>query len=143
MEQAEDRAQSPAWAAESLQAYTEALSQTLGALDTAQTAVTAQPVDAALLKTDLANYREQLIKLKQAQLNIETVQNRFEQQLDELREHSHRLSEGQTAKRDSEAEQTHRLLICVTLVALLLGVLAAWWITRQIVGPLRTLLTAR
>lgn len=142
MEQAEDRAQSPAWAAESLQAYTEALGQTLGALDAAQTAVTAQPVDAALLKIDLANYREQLIKLRQAQLNIETVQNRFEQQLDELREHSHRLSEGQTAKRDSEAEQTHRLLICVTVVALLLGVLAAWWITRQIVGPLRTLLTA-
>ena len=36
MEQAEDRAQSPAWAAESLQAYTDALTQALEALNVAQ-----------------------------------------------------------------------------------------------------------
>jgi len=142
MEQAEDRAQSPAWAAESLQAYTDALTQALEALNVAQAAVTALPVDAALLKADLANYREQLTKLKDAQLNTETLQNRFEQQLNDLREQSHQLSDGQNSKRDSEAEQTHTRLLSVTVAALLLGVLAAWWIARQIVVPLRALLTA-
>ncbi|TLG87199.1 HAMP domain-containing protein, partial [Pseudomonas edaphica] len=142
MEQAEDRAQSPAWAAESLQAYTDALTQALEALNVAQAAVTALPVDAALLKADLANYREQLTKLKDAQLNTETLQNRFEQQLNDLREQSHQLSDGQNSKRDSEAEQTHTRLLSVTLAALLLGVLAAWWIARQIVVPLRAILTA-
>lgn len=142
MEQAEDRAQSPAWAAESLQAYTEALIQALDALNVAQAAVTALPVDAVLLKADLANYREQLTKLKDAQLNTETLQNRFEQQLNDLREQSHQLSEDQNTKRDSEAEQTHTRLLSVTIAALLLGVLAAWWIARQIVVPLRAILTA-
>ncbi|MCP2055536.1 UNVERIFIED_ORG: methyl-accepting chemotaxis protein [Pseudomonas fluorescens] len=142
MEQAEDRAQSPAWAAESLQAYTDALTQALEALNVAQAAVTALPVDAALLKADLSSYREQLTRLKDAQLNTETLQSRFEQQLNELREQSHRLSEGQNAKRDSEAEQTRTRLLSVTVVALLLGVLAAWWIARQIVVPLRAILTA-
>ena len=142
MEQAEDRAQSPAWAAESLQAYTDALTQALEALNVAQAAVTALPVDAAQLKVDLSSYREQLTRLKDAQLNTETLQSRFEQQLNELREQSHRLSEGQNAKRDSEAEQTHTRLLSVTVAALLLGVLAAWWIARQIVVPLRAILTA-
>lgn len=45
-------------------------SQALDALENAQLAVTALPVDSALLKTDLANYREQLIELKEAQLNV-------------------------------------------------------------------------
>lgn len=141
MEQAEDRAQSPAWAAESLQAYVDALNQALDALNVAQAAVTAMPVDAVLLKADLANYREQLTKLKDAQLNTETLQNSFEQRLNDLREQSHQLSDGQNTKRDSEAEQTHTRLLSVTVAALLLGVLAAWWIARQIVVPLRAILT--
>lgn len=142
MEQAEDRAQNPAWAADSLQAYAEAASQTLDALDGAQAAVTTLPVDSALLKTDLANYRAQLVKLKQAQLNVETVQNRFEQQLNELREKSNLLSQSQNTKRNHEADQTRTLLIGVTVAALVLGALAAWWIARQIASPLRDILIA-
>ncbi|WP_395609529.1 methyl-accepting chemotaxis protein [Pseudomonas sp. B22129] len=142
MEQAENRTQSPAWAAESLQAYAEAIGKTLDALAVAQTAVTTLPVDSALLKTDLANYRDQLIKLKEAQLTTETVQNRFEQQLNDLREQNQQLSEGQNTKRDSEAGQTRTLLIIVTLCALLLGTLAAWWIARQVAAPLQAILTA-
>ena len=142
MEQAEDRAQNPAWAADSLQAYTEAANQTLDALDAAQAAVTTLPVDSTLLKTDLANYRAQLVKLKEAQLSVETVQNRFEQQLNELREKSDLLSQSQNTKRNQEAAQTHTLLIGVTLAALVLGALAAWWIARQIASPLRGILIA-
>ncbi|AZE87103.1 methyl-accepting chemotaxis protein [Pseudomonas orientalis] len=142
MEQAEDRAQNPAWAADSLQAYAEAASQALEALDIAQTAVTRLPVDSVLLKTDLAHYRAQLVKLKEAQLNVETVQNRFEQQLNTLREQSDLLSQSQNTKRNDEADQTRTLLIGVTLAALVLGALAAWWIARQIAAPLRDLLVA-
>ena len=142
MEQAEDRTQSPAWAAASLDAYAEAVNNALTALEAAQAAVLQLPVDAVLLKTDLANYREQLLKLKEAQLNTETVQNRFERQLDELLEHSDLLSRGQTLKREKEAEHTRTLLIGVTVTALLLGALAAWWIARQIAIPLRETLVA-
>ncbi|POM12112.1 methyl-accepting chemotaxis protein [Pseudomonas sp. WP001] len=142
MEQAEDRAQNPAWAADSLQAYAEAANQTLDALDAAQATVTTLPVDSTLLKTDLANYRAQLVKLKEAQLNVETLQNRFEQQLNELREKSDLLSQSQNTKRNQEAAQTHTLLIGVTLAALVLGALAAWWIARQIASPLRGILIA-
>ncbi|RMP59968.1 hypothetical protein ALQ18_03166 [Pseudomonas marginalis pv. marginalis] len=141
MELAEDRAQSPAWAAESLPVYVEAVDKALNVMQVAQNTVATLPVDATELKTDLANYREQLIKLKEAQLNTETVQNRFEQQLNGLREQSHLLSQGQNAKRDSEAENTRTLLISVTAAALFLGVLAAWWIARQIALPLREVLT--
>ncbi|WP_449100501.1 methyl-accepting chemotaxis protein [Pseudomonas veronii] len=137
MEQAEDRARSPAWAAESLQAYAEAVGKALDALDVAQVAVTNLPVDATLLKTDLAQYRALLTTLKQAQLDTETVQNRFEQQLNQLLAQSDLVSQGQVFKRDREAQHTRTLLISVTLAALLLGALAAWWIARQIAVPLR------
>uniref|UniRef100_UPI003C7A85BE methyl-accepting chemotaxis protein n=1 Tax=Pseudomonas veronii TaxID=76761 RepID=UPI003C7A85BE len=137
MEQAEDRARSPAWAAESLQAYAEAVGKALDALDVAQVAVTSLPVDATLLKTDLAQYRALLTTLKQAQLDTETVQNRFEQQLNQLLARSDLVSQGQVFKRDREAQHTRTLLISVTLAALLLGALAAWWIARQIAVPLR------
>jgi len=137
MEQAEDRARSPAWAAESLQAYAEAVGKALDALDVAQVAVTSLPVDATLLKTDLAQYRALLTTLKQAQPDTETVQNRFEQQLNQLLAQSDLVSQGQAFKRDREAQHTRTLLISVTLAALLLGALAAWWIARQIAVPLR------
>ncbi|MCP1514095.1 methyl-accepting chemotaxis protein [Pseudomonas rhodesiae] len=142
MEHAEDRAQSPAWAATSLQAYTEAVDRTLEALNVALTAVTRLPVNSTLLKTDLDNYRTQLLLLKEAQVKTETVQDRFEQQLDQLLEHSDQVSQGQTAKRDLEADHTRTLLVSVTAAALLLGSLAAWWIARLITLPLRQALAA-
>lgn len=140
MEQAEDRAQSPAWAAESLQAYAEAVSHALNALDVAQAAVTDLPADSTLLKTDLANYREQLLALKDAQVTTETAQNQFEQQLNQLLDQNDAVSRAQTLMRDREAEHTRTLLISVTVAALLLGTLAAWWIARQIAVPLRQVL---
>ncbi|HCT06814.1 methyl-accepting chemotaxis protein [Pseudomonas sp. P7548] len=140
--QAEQRAQRPAWSAESLQAYAHSISQTLDALETALAAVTALPVDATVLKVDLAAYRAQLTALKDAQLSTEAVQNRFEQQLNRLLEQSEQLSQDQVLKGDNDARQTHTLLVCITLAALVLGSLAAWWIARQIVVPLRKTLAA-
>ncbi|AHC33007.1 MULTISPECIES: methyl-accepting chemotaxis protein [unclassified Pseudomonas] len=140
MARAEDRAQAPAWAADSLDAYAEGVGRTLDTLDVTHAAVTSLPVDSALLKTDVAAYRAQLIKLKEAQVATETVQDRLEHLLNQLLEQSEQVIEGQTFKRDKEADNTRRLLISVTLGALLLGSLAAWGIARQIVAPLRQVL---
>jgi len=142
MAQAEDRTQSPAWAAESLHAYAESVAKSLDALDLAQAAVTHLPADSALLNTELTQYRNLLITLKEAQLTTETAQNRFEQQINQLLEQSDLVSQGQTFKRDLEAENTRALIIAVTVAALLLGALSAWWIARQIALPLRHALVA-
>ena len=142
MAQAEDRTQSPVWAAESLHAYAETVAKTLDALDLAQAAVTRLPADSALLKTELTQYRNLLVTLKEAQLTTETAQNRFEQQINQLLEQSDLVSQGQTFKRDLEAENTRALIIAVTVAALLLGALSAWWIARQIALPLRHALVA-
>lgn len=83
-----------------------------------------------------------MTKLREAQLSTETVQDRFEQQLNELLEQSDQLSEGQASKREKEAGDTRTLLIGVTAVALFLGALAAWWIARQIATPLQGVLSA-
>ncbi|VVO45323.1 IS66 family transposase ISPsy43 [Pseudomonas fluorescens] len=52
------------------------------------------------------------------------------------------MSQSQIVKRDSEAEHTRMLLVSVTVAALLLGALAAWWIARQIALPLHQALAA-
>ncbi|WP_026145254.1 methyl-accepting chemotaxis protein [Pseudomonas asplenii] len=53
-----------------------------------------------------------------------------------LLEASKQLSAGQTAKRDHDVNQANGWLAGASAAALLLGVLAAWFITRLIVDPL-------
>ncbi len=142
LEQAEDRAQSPAWAAASLDAYAKGVGDALLALDGAQAAVGALPVDASALKKVLLDFRTHLTRLKDAQLSAETTQNQLEQWLDQLLTESDLLSQDQTAKRDNEASLARTLLLNVTAAALLLGVVAAWLIAGQIVAPLRQALSA-
>jgi methyl-accepting chemotaxis protein len=142
LEQAEDRAQSPAWAAASLDAYAKGVGDALLALDGAQAAVGALPVDASSLKKVLLDFRTHLTRLKDAQLSAETTQNQLEQWLDQLLTESDLLSQDQTAKRDNEASLARTLLLNVTAAALLLGVVAAWLIAGQIVAPLRQALSA-
>ena len=142
LEQAENRTQSPAWAAESLQSYADAVTAALEDLNLAHSALTGLPVDSTALDIVLANYRKHLNGLKDAQVITETTQNRFEQQLNQLLEHNEQMSQDQMAKRDLEAEHARGLLVSVTIAALLLGSLAAWWIARQIALPLRQALVA-
>jgi methyl-accepting chemotaxis protein len=142
MEQAEDRAQSPAWASDTLEAYTNGVNDALLALDRAQAVVSALPVDAGALKNALLDYRTQLTGLREAQLTTETSQNQLEQWLDQLLKESDLLSQDQTAKRDREASLARSVLLYITAAALLLGSLAAWLIAGQIVAPLRQALQA-
>jgi len=143
MEKAEDSAQSPAWAAASLEAYAQAVADALLALESAQATVATLPVDASSLKNAMLDYRTQLTRLKDAQVTAETTQSQLEQWLDQLLKQSDLLSQYQTEQRDKEADLARTLLLNVTAAALLLGALAAWLISGQIVIPLRhALLTA-
>ncbi|MFC6300586.1 HAMP domain-containing protein [Pseudomonas sp. CCM 7893] len=143
MEKAEDSAQAPAWAAASLEAYAQAVADAFQALDSAQAVVATLPVDATSLKNAVLDYRTQLTRLKEAQVTTETTQNQLEQWLDQLLKQSDLLSQYQTEQRDKEADQARTLMLNVTAAALLLGALAAWLISGQIVTPLRqALLTA-
>ena len=137
IEQAEDRAQSPAWAASSLEAYAQAIGDAERSLETAQAAVAKLPVDSDLLKNTVLGTRTYLTRLKDTQLNTENTQNQLEQPLDQLLAQSDLLSRDQTYRRDSEAEQARTQMLGVTAAALLLGALAAWVIAGQIVKPLR------
>jgi methyl-accepting chemotaxis protein len=137
MEQAQGRAQSPAWAATSLDTYDEGVNDTLRALDNAQDGIAALPVNGHALKNALLDYRTQLTRLKDAQVSTETIQNQLEQSLNELLEQSDLMSQDQTAKRDTDASLARSLLFNITAAALLLGTLAAWLIAGQIVVPLR------
>ncbi|QTV19531.1 methyl-accepting chemotaxis protein [Pseudomonas fluorescens] len=137
IEQAEDRAQSPAWAASSLDAYAQAIGDAERSLETAQAAVAKLPVDGNLLKNTVLGTRTYLTRLKDTQLTTENTQTQLEQQLDQLLAQSDLLSQDQTHRRDSEAEQARTQMLGVTAAALLLGVLAAWVIAGQIVKPLR------
>ncbi|WP_177410360.1 methyl-accepting chemotaxis protein [Pseudomonas sp. S5D5] len=137
IEQAEDRAQSPAWAASSLEAYAQAIADAERSLETAQAAVAKLPVDGNLLKNTVLGTRTYLTRLKDTQLTTENTQTQLEQQLDQLLAQSDLLSQDQTHRRDSEAEQARTQMLGVTAAALLLGVLAAWVIAGQIVKPLR------
>ncbi|MCV4342750.1 methyl-accepting chemotaxis protein [Pseudomonas capsici] len=74
-------------------------------------------------------------KLKQIQYGLDT-------EVASLFETSRQLLVNQTAKRDEDVAEAKFLLIVFASIALTLGALAAWLITRMIVGPLMETLHA-
>ena len=137
IEQAEDRALSPAWAASSLDTYAQAVSDAERSLELAQAAVEKLPVDNSALKNAVLSLRTHLARLRDTQLTTETAQNELEQQLDQLLVQSDLLSQDQTQRRNREAEQVRTQTLAITAAAVLFGALAAWIIAGQIVKPLR------
>ncbi len=137
MEHAEDRTQSPAWAVDSLDVYTQIVSDAERNLELAQAAVAKLPVDSSALNNAVLSLRTHLTRLKETQLATETSQNLLEQQWDQLLAQSDLLSQDQTQRRDQEAQHARTQTLAITGAALLLGVLAAWIIAGQIVKPLR------
>jgi len=137
MEQAAERAGSPAWAASSLDTYAQTVSDAVRSLEQALATVAKLPVDSTALSDAVLRLRTHLTRLKETQLTIETSQNQLEQQLDQLLAQSDLLSQDQTQRRDQEAEQARNRTLAITGAALLFGALAAWTIAGQIVKPLR------
>ncbi|NBB13050.1 HAMP domain-containing protein [Pseudomonas sp. SLFW] len=90
----------------------------------------------------LENYREQLNTLKVAQTKAEAAQESMEAMGDVLLASTAEITALQSQRRDSDADRSRNTLIGVALLAIVLGLLAAWLITRQIILPLHQTLAA-
>jgi methyl-accepting chemotaxis protein len=90
----------------------------------------------------LQNYREKLRQFKDTQIKAEAAQETMEALGNNLLASSAELSNRQTALRDTEAARARTTLTSVAALALLLGLSAAWIITRQIIAPLQQTLIA-
>ncbi|PYG80478.1 methyl-accepting chemotaxis protein [Pseudomonas sp. RV120224-01b] len=86
---------------------------------------------------ELAKYRASLNQYRRAAVRAEQLQGSMEKMGDELGVASVELAGRKVEQRDSEALAARSLLTSVALLALVLGVIAAWLITLQITQPLR------
>ncbi|MDH0303917.1 MULTISPECIES: methyl-accepting chemotaxis protein [unclassified Pseudomonas] len=91
-------------------------------------------------RAELDRYRAALRQYRSAALEVEQLQDNMEKLGEELQTVSIALGERKVAQRDSEALAARSLLTSVAILALLVGVLAGWLITRQITHPLRQVL---
>ncbi|MBC3438603.1 methyl-accepting chemotaxis protein [Pseudomonas sp. BW16M2] len=122
----------------------------LGAIDQAMTMLKALPgklpAEFAASLDDaasaLAAYRDAVNQFGNAQAASEQALTRMSAQGQLLLVTSQEMSVSQTTVRDQGTQQAKTLLAGATALALLLGVLAAFAITRQIIVPLRQTLAA-
>ncbi|MEK1943365.1 MAG: methyl-accepting chemotaxis protein, partial [Pseudomonas sp.] len=72
--------------------------------------------------------------------SVEAAQTILNAQIATIIEACGKLTASQNLKRDAEASEAHIILLSASLVALVLGLIAALFITRQIVAPLKDVL---
>ncbi|WP_249275662.1 methyl-accepting chemotaxis protein [Pseudomonas lundensis] len=117
----------------------------LDAINQAQTQLTrlsaTLPAEYALplqhIKEALTRYGETFVQFRDSQMLSDQQQSTLKTLGDSLVDVSHQLADLQTEKRDSDAQQAKTALALCAALALVLGTLAAWLITRQIVNPLQ------
>ncbi|WP_449430812.1 methyl-accepting chemotaxis protein [Pseudomonas putida] len=90
----------------------------------------------------LATYREALSQFAAAQATSEQEMQHMAEQGTLLLQTSQAMTTAQTALRDAVVSKAKTTLASATALALVLGLLAAWAITRQIIIPLRQTLAA-
>lgn len=90
---------------------------------------------------ELALYRNRLEQYRHAAIQVEQLQSSMEKIGDELSAASTQLGQNKIEQRDHEAVAARTLLTAVALLALVLGMVAGWVITRQITHPLRQALS--
>jgi methyl-accepting chemotaxis protein len=90
----------------------------------------------------LERYRSQLARFKQAQVQVEAGQETLEALGDKMLGQVAELIELQGSQRDAEAGLSRTTLVSVAGIALLIGLLAAWIMIRQIITPLNQTLVA-
>ena len=97
-----------------------------------------------LQKANLAlkGYRDAVGQYRDAQLVSVQALAKMTELGQQLLDNSEQLNSSQNAKRDADTRQAQSTLGIATVVALILGVLAAWIITRQITVPLGQTLVA-
>ena len=122
------------------EANLKSINEQLNELDTALEKSRIQlisPDDIALVQlqlTAVSDYRQALASLAQ---DREQSIARMHQQGTNLLDLSQKLSIMQAEKRDQDSNKAKRLLTICTVLALIVGIIAAWAITRQIVIPLQ------
>ncbi|TBV08342.1 methyl-accepting chemotaxis protein [Phytopseudomonas dryadis] len=92
--------------------------------------------------TALDGYRAAVLAFKGATENIVVARKELTEQGYEIVRISKELTQIQLDRRDSESSAARTLQLGATLLALLVGILAAWLITRQITRPLQETLVA-
>ena len=92
--------------------------------------------------TAMAGYRDAVSQFGNAQTASEQALQSMAEQGTLLLQTSQAMTTSQTEVRDAAAAQAKTLLMIATALALALGLLAAWAITRQIIIPLRQTLRA-
>ncbi|MGE8359156.1 HAMP domain-containing methyl-accepting chemotaxis protein [Pseudomonas sp.] len=90
----------------------------------------------------LNGYRTAVLGFKKATENVALYRKEMTEQGYVIVDASQKLTAIQMERRDSESASARTLQISATLLALILGVLAAWIITRQITRPLKDTLDA-
>jgi methyl-accepting chemotaxis protein len=85
----------------------------------------------------LQGYRDYLGQFKELQTKTEATQESMEALSDSLLTSTGEITTLQSLRRDTEADQSRKTLIGVASMAMVLGLLAAWLITQQIIAPLR------
>lgn len=86
--------------------------------------------------TALKGYRGAVGQYRDAQLASKQALEKMAKHATVLLGTSEKLANDQYSKRDEDSQQAKSMLTIATLLALVFGVIAAWVITRQIVGPL-------
>lgn len=113
--------------------------------EVAQIMASPSDTNASILMTArkaLEDYRAQLNKLNELQTQAEAAHESMEGMGDTLLTSTGDISSLQSQRRDSEADQSRNTLIAVATLAIVMGLLAAWLITRQIILPLQQTLSA-
>ncbi len=95
-----------------------------------------------LITTGLDNYRAAVMAFKAATETIAVARKELTDEGYEIVRISKELTAIQMERRDSETASARTLQLTTTLIALLVGILAAWLITRQITRPLQETLAA-
>lgn len=90
----------------------------------------------------LLKYREHMGQFKDLQVKVEAAQESMEALSESLLTSTGEITALQGQRRDAEATQSRQTLSGVAGLAMLLGLLAAWLITQQIITPLRLTLSA-
>ncbi|MEJ5863983.1 methyl-accepting chemotaxis protein [Pseudomonas farsensis] len=143
VEMAGQRAATPAYFTDPLQAFEEvgqpaiaAAQSTLGEVDALLRELKLNRAMAEPVTNALASYREQLRNYARAAIGVEQLQNDMETLGDQITISGRALSDSQLTQRDEEAIAARSLMTTVAILALLLGILAGWLISQQITTPL-------
>jgi len=116
---------------------------TIEALESFRQAFAAEhPQRVSQVTSALDNYRNAVMAFKAATETIAVARKELTDEGYEIVRISKELTAIQMERRDSETASARSLQLSTTVIALLVGILAAWLITRQITRPLQETLVA-